>query len=62
MIEQWHNHYLLLAFLALGSSAGFAQTPVEPREQSPSLFSKLQALFKSSGVATLSVFNLTYHA
>lgn len=56
MHEKWRNHHLLLlSSLTVASSAGFAQAQVEPREQTNALFSKLPEIFKSSGVATLSV-------
>ena len=56
MHEKWRNHHLLLlASLTVASSAGFAQAQIEPREQTTTLISKLSEVFKSSGVATLSV-------
>ena len=50
-----NHHLLLLASLTAVTSTGFAQVQVEPREQVASLSSKLLELFKSSGVATLSL-------
>lgn len=56
MLKKWRNHHLLLlASLTAVTSTGFAQVQVEPREQVASLSSKLLELFKSSGVATLSL-------
>lgn len=56
MHEKWRNHHLLLlASLTVASSDGFAQAQIEPREQTTTLISKLSEVFKSSGVATLSV-------
>ena len=56
MLEKWRNHpVLLLAALTVVSPAGFAQAQVEPGEQATSLSSKLFSMFKSSGVATLSL-------
>jgi opacity protein-like surface antigen len=56
MLKKWHNlHLLLLTALTVFSSAGFALTQVELREQMTLLPSKLFELFKSSGVGTLSL-------
>jgi len=56
MHEKWRNHHLLLlTLLTVASSAVFAQTQVELREQTTALFSKLPEIFKSSGVVILSV-------
>ena len=56
MLEKWRNHHvLLLAALTAVSSGGFAEAQVETGEQATSLSSKLFAMLKSSGVATLSV-------
>ena len=56
MHGKWRNHHLLLlASLTVASSAGFAQAQIEPREETTTLISKLSEVFKSSGVATLSV-------
>ncbi len=56
MYEKWRNHHLLLlGSLTVASSAGFARTQIEPCEQTTTLISKLSEVFKSSGVATLSV-------
>ena len=56
MHEKWRNHHLLLLVsLTVASSAGFAQAQIEPREQTTTLISTLPEVFKSSGVATLSV-------
>jgi opacity protein-like surface antigen len=56
MHEKWRNHHLLLlASLTVASSVGFAQAQIEPREQTTTLIYKLSEVFKSSGVATLSV-------
>ena len=55
MFEKWRNHHLLLlASLTAASSAGFAQAPVEQKEQATFLSKSLEML-KSSGVATLSL-------
>ena len=55
MFAIWHNHYLLLpASLTAASSAGFAQAPVEQKEQATFLSKSIEML-KSSGVATLSL-------
>lgn len=53
MLKRWG--VLLLATLTSASFAGFAQAQVEPREQTTPLSSKLLEMFKSSGVATLSL-------
>ena len=55
MHEKWRNHHLLLASLTVASSVGFAQAQIEPHEPTTTLISKLSEVFKSSGVATLSV-------
>lgn len=56
MLEKWCNHHLLLlASLTTASSAGFAQAPIMQSQQAASLPSKILAIFKSSGVATLSL-------
>lgn len=56
MLEKLRNHHvLLLVALTAVSSAGFSEAQVELGKQTTSLPSKLLELFKSSGVATLSL-------
>jgi opacity protein-like surface antigen len=56
MLKKWCNlHVLLLAALTAVSSGGFAEAQPELGEQATSLSSKLFSMFKSSGVATLSL-------
>jgi hypothetical protein len=57
MLEKWCNHHVLplLAALTAVSSTGFSQAQVELGKQTISFPSKLLELFKSSGVATLSI-------
>ncbi len=50
-----YYHVLLLAALTTASSVGFCQAYVEPGEQTTSFPSNILELFKSSGVATLSL-------
>lgn len=56
MLKQWNNFYLLLlTSLTATSPIVFASNQAEPLGQSTSLVAKLSDIFKTSGVATLSV-------
>ena len=56
MLKKWSTHHLLLlASFTAASSSGLAQAQVGSYEQATSLPSQLLEIFKSSGVATLSL-------